>query len=46
VKTDIILFLNKEDLFRTKISQVDLNVCFSEYTGLLVWGGGGVQQTI
>jgi len=33
VKTDIILFLNKEDLFRTKISQVDLNVCFSEYTG-------------
>jgi hypothetical protein len=33
LRTDIILFLNKEDLFRTKIQQVDLNVCFPEYTG-------------
>lgn len=33
VKTDIILFLNKDDLFRTKIAQVDLNICFPEYAG-------------
>eukprot|EP01127_Copromyxa_protea_P018610 TRINITY_DN5893_c0_g1_i2.p1 TRINITY_DN5893_c0_g1~~TRINITY_DN5893_c0_g1_i2.p1 ORF type:complete len:350 (-),score=64.26 TRINITY_DN5893_c0_g1_i2:136-1122(-) len=29
----IILFLNKDDLFREKIQRVDLNVCFEEYTG-------------
>jgi len=33
VHTDIILFLNKDDLFRAKINQVDLNVCFPDYTG-------------
>jgi len=32
-RTDIILFFNKDDLFRAKISRVDLNVCFPEYTG-------------
>jgi len=30
---DIILFLNKEDLFLEKISKVDLNTCFINYTG-------------
>jgi len=30
---DIILFLNKEDLFMEKIKIVDLNVCFKHYTG-------------
>jgi len=32
-KNDIILFLNKEDLFKEKIKTTDLNVCFSNYTG-------------
>lgn len=31
--TSMILFLNKKDLFAEKIKRVDLNVCFSEYTG-------------
>jgi hypothetical protein len=31
--TAIILFLNKEDLFREKISKVDLRVCFPNYDG-------------
>lgn len=31
VRTDIILFLNKSDLFREKIKKVDLSVCFSDY---------------
>jgi len=30
---DIILFLNKYDLFEEKAVQVDLNVCFANYTG-------------
>jgi GTPase SAR1 family protein len=29
----IILFLNKDDLFRKKIKSVPLRVCFPEYTG-------------
>jgi len=33
VNTDIILFLNKVDLFEEKIKKVPLTVCFSEYTG-------------
>ena len=33
VETSMILFLNKKDLFEEKISKVDLNVCFPEYTG-------------
>jgi len=33
VNSSIILFLNKKDLFEKKISKVDLNVCFPEYTG-------------
>jgi len=31
--TNIILFLNKTDLFKEKIVKTDLKVCFSEYTG-------------
>jgi len=31
--TNIILFLNKKDIFEQKIKQVDLNVCFDDYTG-------------
>jgi len=30
---DIILLLNKCDIFRTKIQKVPLNVCFPDYTG-------------
>jgi len=33
VNTDVILFLNKRDLFETKIQKVDLTVCFPDYTG-------------
>lgn len=32
-RTDVILFLNKKDLFVEKIKRVDLNVCFPDYTG-------------
>jgi GTPase SAR1 family protein len=31
--TSIILFLNKTDIFRTKIAKKDLKICFPEYTG-------------
>jgi len=31
--TNFILFLNKTDLFREKITKIDLNVCFPQYTG-------------
>ncbi len=31
--TSMILFLNKSDLFKDKIQNVDMNVCFSDYTG-------------
>eukprot|EP00007_Cunea_sp_BSH-02190019_P002334 CAMPEP_0174232278 /NCGR_PEP_ID=MMETSP0417-20130205/2605_1 /TAXON_ID=242541 /ORGANISM="Mayorella sp, Strain BSH-02190019" /LENGTH=336 /DNA_ID=CAMNT_0015310297 /DNA_START=75 /DNA_END=1082 /DNA_ORIENTATION=+ len=31
--TDMILFLNKKDVFEQKIQKVDLNVCFPTYTG-------------
>jgi len=31
--TAMILFLNKEDLFKEKITKVDLKVCFPDYTG-------------
>jgi hypothetical protein len=31
--TNIILFLNKKDLFEKKIKVVNLNVCFPEYQG-------------
>jgi len=33
VATDIILFFNKDDLFRNKVTRVDLSTCFPEYTG-------------
>lgn len=32
-ETNFILFLNKTDLFREKITKVDLSVCFPSYTG-------------
>jgi len=32
-KTSIILFLNKVDLFKEKLSKKDLRCCFPEYTG-------------
>jgi len=31
--TNMILFLNKRDIFEEKIKRVDLNVCFPEYKG-------------
>jgi hypothetical protein len=31
--TAVILFLNKKDLFKEKIDEVDLTVCFPEYKG-------------
>lgn len=31
--TSIILFLNKSDLFEAKAARINLNVCFSDYTG-------------
>jgi len=31
--TSIILFLNKSDIFKEKISVTDLNVCFADYEG-------------
>ena len=31
--TQIILFLNKTDVFKEKIDKTDLNVCFPEYDG-------------
>eukprot|EP00299_Pterocystis_sp_00344_P014420 c7142_g1_i1.p1 GENE.c7142_g1_i1~~c7142_g1_i1.p1 ORF type:complete len:346 (+),score=74.56 c7142_g1_i1:43-1080(+) len=34
-ETAMILFLNKHDLFQQKIKAVNLNVCFSDYTGPL-----------
>jgi GTPase SAR1 family protein len=37
VDTSVILFLNKMDLFREKVKRVDLNVCFPQYTGGLVF---------
>lgn len=33
VKTSIILFLNKKDLFQEKIKKVPLKVCFDDYKG-------------
>jgi hypothetical protein len=33
VDTNMILFLNKRDLFAEKIKKVDLKVCFPEYQG-------------
>eukprot|EP01112_Ceratiomyxa_fruticulosa_P003054 TRINITY_DN1345_c0_g1_i2.p1 TRINITY_DN1345_c0_g1~~TRINITY_DN1345_c0_g1_i2.p1 ORF type:complete len:360 (+),score=72.10 TRINITY_DN1345_c0_g1_i2:359-1438(+) len=32
-RSNMILFLNKSDLFRTKIQKVDLKKCFPDYTG-------------
>lgn len=31
--TSIVLFLNKKDLFKEKITKVHLNICFPEYNG-------------
>ena len=35
-ETTIILLLNKQDLFREKITRVPLTKCFPEYTGMRV----------
>lgn len=37
VKTSIILFLNKKDLFQEKIKKVPLKVCFEDYKGSNDW---------
>lgn len=37
VQTSIILFLNKTDLFREKITRSPLSGCFPEYDGVWVW---------
>ena len=34
--TDIILFLNKKDLFKEKIKTSPLTICFPEYKGLYI----------
>jgi len=31
IKKNIILFFNKEDIFKKKIQNTDLNVCWEEY---------------
>jgi hypothetical protein len=36
VQTSIILFLNKTDLFREKITRSPLSICFPEYDGMVV----------
>ena len=33
IQTAMILFLNKKDLFATKIQKVPLGVCFEDYEG-------------
>jgi hypothetical protein len=33
LETNIILFLNKSDIFKEKIKKTDLSVCFPEYKG-------------
>ncbi len=34
IQTAMILFLNKKDLFATKIQKVPISVCFDEYDGM------------
>ena len=34
VNSTVVLFLNKKDLFATKIKRVPLTVCFPEYEGI------------
>lgn len=36
----MILFLNKDDVFREKVKKVDISVCFPEYTGGLNYDKG------
>ncbi|KAJ6232121.1 guanine nucleotide-binding protein (g protein) [Anaeramoeba flamelloides] len=40
MNSSIILFLNKNDLFKEKIQKVDLNVCFPDYDGGLDYEKG------
>jgi len=40
LKTTIILFLNKSDIFREKIKKTDLSVCFRDYDGGLNYEKG------
>lgn len=35
LETAVILFLNKSDIFREKITKTDLSVCFPNYKGTL-----------
>lgn len=37
---NMILFLNKDDIFREKVTRVDISVCFPEYTGGLNYEKG------
>lgn len=39
-ETAMILFLNKKDLFKDKIEQVHLSVCFEDYTGPMSYDEG------
>ncbi|XP_026723673.1 guanine nucleotide-binding protein G(t) subunit alpha-3 [Athene cunicularia] len=39
--TSIVLFLNKKDLFREKITKVHLSICFPEYNGLNTFEDAG-----
>jgi len=39
-KVDMVLFLNKEDLFKEKIKKIDMNCCFKDYTGGLNYDEG------
>ena len=44
LKTDIVLFLNKKDLFMKKAQTVNLKSFFPEYQGMCFVGGGGGRQ--
>jgi hypothetical protein len=39
-EVSMILFLNKEDVFKEKVKKVDIAVCFPEYTGGLNYDRG------
>lgn len=39
-QVSMILFLNKDDIFRDKVKKIDISVCFPEYTGGLNYEKG------